>query len=117
MIPLDMVDSVNAGWSFVNDPTAGGVKLFGASSNGGFFGGGSGHELLRFDTLGGGGNVFQPNKVGARPNQYSDEVIAQLRALVEWNRKRMAASGEKTRTKQDQVVSGYMASSYYVGMS
>ena len=114
IIPLSMVETVSAGWSLINDPTAGGVKIFGsAPSNGGFLGG-SGDELLRFDTLGGGGNAFQPNRVGVTPNQFSDDVIAGLRSLVEWNRQRIAIASEKQNKTNCRI--GSQSSSDYATM-
>eukprot|EP00804_Cyclotella_cryptica_P017940 CCRYP_001297-RA/>CCRYP_001297-RA protein AED:0.06 eAED:0.06 QI:0/0/0/0.5/1/1/2/0/230 len=57
VIPLSAIDTICTGWSLINDPTAGGIKLFGFPPSNSMFGG-SGEELLRFDTLGGGGNVM-----------------------------------------------------------
>ena len=95
-IPLHLVDSVSAGWSLVGDNTEGGIKLFARKqqSNGLLGVTTSGEELLRFDTLGGGGDDWSeavlPAKV-TEPNEHADRIIARLRALIAWNRKRMAA--------------------------
>lgn len=99
IIPLYKVSTISAGWSLVNDPTAGGVKLFGRSDSllGGVTGG---EELLRFDTLGGPGGVNVVNAlfpVKSEPNKYSEDVMEQLRALVEWNRRRIAKDVESGR--------------------
>ena len=59
---------------------------------------GFGPELLRFDTLGGGGNeTFGDVMQGAtrradnnEPYKHSDKVIVQLKSLIDWNRRRMA---------------------------
>mmetsp|Transcript_23014 Transcript_23014/g.55458 ORF Transcript_23014/g.55458 Transcript_23014/m.55458 type:complete len:321 (-) Transcript_23014:184-1146(-) len=92
VIPLYMVDKVVSGWSLTSDATAGGVKLHAVPPSKGFLSG-SGPELLRFDTLGGGGNTFS-DSLGTfkpeEPNKYSDKVIVQLKSLVDWNRRRMA---------------------------
>ena len=97
VIPIYMVDKVTSGWSITNDQTAGGVRLLAAPPSKGFLGlgtGGFGPELLRFDTLGGGGNTmsdtFGHGKFQDEPNRYSDRVIVQLKSLVDWNRRRMA---------------------------
>lgn len=113
-IPLYLVYSISAGWSLLNDQTAGGVKLFAAPTSKGFLSAGSGQELLRFDTLGGGGdvlsNAFFPVK--SELNKYSDKVIGQLRALIEWNRRRIAADIKKGRVGIAQT-----SSTNYVAMT
>lgn len=93
-IPLYLVDSVSAGWSFIGDNTEGGVKIFARNqSSKGLIGRGSGEELLRFDTLGGGGDDWSeaifPIK-STEPNEHADKIITRLRALIDWNRNRMA---------------------------
>lgn len=99
-IPLYLVDSVSAGWSLIGDETEGGIKLFARNeqSSKGLLGRGSGEELLRFDTLGGGGDdwseVMFPLK-STEPNKHADRIITRLRALIAWNRKRMAADVEQ----------------------
>ncbi|KAL7539046.1 hypothetical protein ACHAXR_008986 [Thalassiosira sp. AJA248-18] len=92
VIPLYMVDKVTSGWSITNDQAAGGVKLYAAPPSKGFLSG-LGPELLRFDTLGGGGNTLSGTLFSGKPdepNKYSDKVIVQLKSLVDWNRRRMA---------------------------
>jgi len=102
VIPLYLIDSVSCGYSLFNDPTAGGIKLFAAPpANSGMFGS-SGAELLRFDTLGGGGNVLSDSLFPIKaeePNKYSDKVIAQLRSLVAWNRRRIADDIKKGKAR------------------
>ena len=101
VIPLYMVDKVaSGGWSFSSDPTSGGVKLLAAPESKGFLSS-AGPELLRFDTLGGGGSTLsdaiwsssKPNE----PNKYADKVIVQLKSLVDWNRRRMAKDIKRGR--------------------
>jgi len=89
VIPFYMVDKVASGWSMTNDSTAGGVKLYSTASSKGFLSG-LGPELLRFDTLGGGGNTLRDSPKPDEPNKYSDKIIVQLKSLVDWNRRRMA---------------------------
>jgi len=102
IIPLSQIDNVSAGWSLLNDPTAGGIRLTSVpSAGGGFFQNVTGgEELLRFDTLGGGGNAFQPHKVGVKPNEYVDEVLGYLRNLVEWNRWRIEKKRERREKRE-----------------
>lgn len=97
IIPLSQIDNVSAGWSILNDPTAGGIRLTSIPpEGGGFFQNVTGgQEILRFDTLGGGGNAFRPHKVGVEPNEYVDEVLGYLRDLVEWNRWRIERKRER----------------------
>ncbi|KAL7534994.1 hypothetical protein ACHAWF_005019, partial [Thalassiosira exigua] len=98
VIPLYMVDKVSTGWSISNDKTTGGVRLYAASTSKGFLSG-SGPELLRFDTLGGGGNTMR-DYVGMKqeePNKYSDKVIVQLKSLVDWNRRRVSKDIKRGR--------------------
>ena len=118
VIPLYMVDKVtSSGWNFSADGGKGGVRLYaapttaaaptssseGGSSLGGFGnfinGGGFGHELLRFDTLGGGGETMK-DSLSSRPeepNKYADKVIVQLKSLIDWNRRRMASDIQSGR--------------------
>ncbi|KAL7519140.1 hypothetical protein ACHAWX_004288 [Stephanocyclus meneghinianus] len=105
IIPLSAVDTIGTGWSLINDPTAGGIKLFGFPQSNSMFGG-SGEELLRFDTLGGGGNVMSDTLFPVKaeePNKYSDKVICQLRSLVEWNRRRIANDVKRGRVRVAQT--------------
>ena len=101
VIPLYMVDKVaSSGWSFSSDPTSGGVKLYAAPESKGFLSS-AGPELLRFDTLGGGGStlsdaLWSSNKPN-EPNKYADKVIVQLKSLIDWNRRRMAKEIKKGR--------------------
>ena len=94
IIPLYMVDKIASGWSITNDGTAGGVKLYGAPQSKGLFSSNTGPELLRFDTLGGGGSTISDALYSSgkptEPNKYSDKIILQLRSLIDWNRGRMA---------------------------
>lgn len=101
VIPLYLIDKVTCGYSLFGDATAGGIKLFGAPpANTGMFS--SGAELLRFDTLGGGGNVLSdwlfPIKA-EEPNKYSNKVIDQLKSLVAWNRRRIANDIEQGKAR------------------
>jgi len=95
-IPLCLVDTVSAGWSLIGDNTEGGVKLFAKKQQS--LGRISGVELLRFDTLGGGGDdwseIVFPVK-STKPNEHVDRIITRLRALIDWNRKRMASEVEQ----------------------
>jgi hypothetical protein len=104
IIPLSAIDTIATGWSLIRDPTAGGIKLFGFPPSNSMFGG-SGEELLRFDTLGGGGSVMSdalfPVKAD-EPNRYSEKVICQLRSLVEWNRRRIANDVKSGRVRVAQ---------------
>jgi len=89
-IPLYLVDTVSAGWSLVGDNTQGGVKLFARKDSS--LGRGA-EELLRFDALGGGGDDWSETvfpKKSTEPNEHADRIIARLRALIDWNRKRLA---------------------------
>lgn len=89
-IPLYLVDTVSAGWSLVGDNTQGGVKLFARKDSS--LGRGA-EELLRFDALGGGGDDWSETvfpKKCAEPNEHADRIIARIRALIDWNRKRLA---------------------------
>ena len=78
-VPLYLVDKVAApSWSVTGD-SEGGVRIYAApprAKAGGLLRGAasSGAELLRFDTLGGGGN----SSMLAKPNKHSDKVILQL---------------------------------------
>mmetsp|Transcript_19653 Transcript_19653/g.32224 ORF Transcript_19653/g.32224 Transcript_19653/m.32224 type:complete len:268 (+) Transcript_19653:73-876(+) len=94
-IPLHLVDSVSAGWSLIGDNTEGGIKLFARKQlSNGLLGINSGEEILRFDTLGGGGDDWSEAVLPAKltePNEHVDKIIARLRALIAWNRKRMTA--------------------------
>ena len=113
VIPLYMVDKVtSSGWNFRADGGKGGVRLYaspastasssemGVGALGGFINsGGFGHELLRFDTLGGGGETFN-DSLSTRPeepNKYADKVIVQLKSLIDWNRRRMASDIQSGR--------------------
>ena len=90
-IPLYLVDTVSAGWSLVGDNTQGGVKLF-ARKDSSPLGRGA-EELLRFDALGGGGDDWSETvfpKKSTEPNEHADRIIARLRALIDWNRNRLA---------------------------
>ena len=103
-IPLHLVDTVSAGWSLIGNSTEGGVKLFARKEQSkGLFGSGTGEELLRFDTHGGGGDdwseIMLPVK-STEANEHADRIIARLRALIDWNRRRMAAD-----VQQGKVVS------------
>lgn len=93
-IPLHLVDSVSAGWSLIGDNTQGGIKLFARKpQSAGLLGLNSGEELLRFDTHGGGGDDWSEAVLPVKstePNEYADRIITRLRALIAWNRKRMA---------------------------
>lgn len=93
IIPLYLIDRIGCGYYSMLDPTAGGVKLYAApQASSGLFGR-SGSELLRFDTLGGGGNVLSDSffpVTHEEPNKYSNKVIAQLKSLIVWNRRRVA---------------------------
>jgi hypothetical protein len=95
-IPLHLVGSVSAGWSLIGDNTEGGVKLKAKKQQS--LGRISGEELLRFDTLGGGGDdwseVVFPVK-STKPNEHADRIISRLRALIDWNTKRMASDVEQ----------------------
>ena len=98
VIPIYMVDKIASGWSLTSDHAAGGVKLYAAPLSKGFLSSGSGAELLRFDTLGGGGNTISNALTGVthnEPNKYSDKVIVQLKSLIDWNRRRMARDIKK----------------------
>ena len=89
-IPLYLVDTVSAGWSLVGDNTQGGVKLFARKDSS--LGRGA-NELLRFDALGGGGDDWSETvfpKKSTEPNEHADRIIARIRALIDWNRKRLA---------------------------
>lgn len=89
IVPMYMVDKVASGWSVTGDSTAGGVKIYAAPPSKGFLSG-LGPELLRFDTLGGGGSSLMDKPEPNEPNKYSGKVILQLKSLVAWNRRRMA---------------------------
>ena len=95
-IPLHLVDSVSPGWSLTGDNTAGGIKLFARKQQSkGLLGlsSGAGEELLRFDTLGGGGDDWSETVLpvkSSEPNEHVDRIISRLRALIEWNRNRIA---------------------------
>jgi hypothetical protein len=105
IIPLSAIDTICTGWSLINDSTAGGIKLFGFPQSNSMFGG-SGEELLRFDTLGGGGNVMSDTLFPVKaeePNKYSDKVICQLRSLVDWNRRRIADDVKRGRVRVEQT--------------
>ncbi len=119
VIPLSLIDNVSAGWSILNDPTAGGIRLMSVpSAGGGFFQNiAGGEELLRFDTLGGGGNVFQPHKVGVKPNEYVDEVLGYLRDLVEWNRWRIEKKRERRDKREGRRIGERDDSDGYISMS
>jgi hypothetical protein len=97
IIPLCKIHNICPGYSILNDPTAGGIKLYSRPNS--FLS--SGEELLRFDTLGGegtsllSGSLFPTSKV--KPNEFSDSVMEQLRSLVEWNRRRVARDVKKGR--------------------
>mmetsp|Transcript_21937 Transcript_21937/g.39570 ORF Transcript_21937/g.39570 Transcript_21937/m.39570 type:complete len:320 (-) Transcript_21937:423-1382(-) len=95
VVPLYMVDKVSHGWSISGDSTAGGVKLYAAPSKKGFLVSGVGSELLRFDTLGGGGNTMMDRPSPEEPNKHSDKVILQLNSLLAWNRRRIARGVKK----------------------
>ena len=101
VIPLYLIDSVTCGYSLFGDSTAGGIKLFAAPpADAGMFS--SGAELLRFDTLGGGGNVLSDSLFPMKaeePNKYSNKVIDQLRSLVAWNRRRIANDIENGKAR------------------
>lgn len=103
-IPLHLVDTVSAGWSLIGDSTQGGIKLFARKEQSkGLFGSGTGEELLRFDTHGGGGDDWSETVIPVKSteaNEHADRIIARLRALIEWNRRRMAAD-----VQQGKVVS------------
>lgn len=94
-IPLHLVDTVSSGWSLIGDSTEGGIKLFARKEQSkGLFGSGTGEELLRFDTHGGGGDDWSETVIPVKSteaNEHADRIIARLRALIEWNRRRMAA--------------------------
>jgi hypothetical protein len=133
IIPLYMVDKVaSSGWNFSADGSKGGVRLYAAPTSeggiGGFIntaaiGGGFGNELLRFDTLGGGGETVNDSlstaAVTAEPNKYADKVIVQLKSLIDWNRRRMASDIQSGRMgvapkgggggSGGNTVSGYIA--------
>lgn len=115
VLPLYMVDKVASGWSITNDQTAGGVKLYAAPPSKGFLSG-FGPELLRFDTLGGGGNTLSDampwTSTVNEPNKYSDKVIVQLKSLVDWNRRRMARDikkGKMSVVPKSDKTAGYVA--------
>ncbi|KAL9182162.1 hypothetical protein ACHAXT_012814 [Thalassiosira profunda] len=116
VIPVYIIDQVAAGWSLTGDATAGGVKLHAAPKEKGFLHSGTGPELLRFDTLGGGGSLlgkaFGPVKTD-EPNKHSDKIIVQLRSLIDWNRTRMA----KEIQKGNVAVAPKSSSPGYVAMS
>lgn len=132
IIPLYMVDKVtSSGWNFSNDGSIGGVRLYAAPTarssssssesnfggigdflNGGLFG----HELLRFDTLGGGGETLHDSLSAgtqSEPNKYSDKVIVQLKSLIDWNRRRVAKDIKSGRVavapKGNDSSAGYIA--------
>ncbi len=134
VIPLHMVDKVSSsGWNFSSDGGKGGVRLYaapaptssseGSNSLGGFRvfinGDGYGHELLRFDTLGGGGETMSDSlsTKPEEPNKYADKVIVQLKSLIDWNRRRMASDIQSGRVavapkgggNVGNHVSGYIA--------
>jgi len=127
IIPLYMVDKVaSSGWNFSADGSKGGVRLYAAPTAeggiGGFInnaaGGGFGNELLRFDTLGGGGETVYDSlsTAAAEPNKYADKVIVQLKSLIDWNRRRMASDIQSGRMgvapkggSGSNTVSGYIA--------
>lgn len=94
IIPLYKTYSVSRGYSLFDDPTSGGVKLYGRPAS--FLS--NGEELLRFDTLGGEGGVKDAIfPIKSKSNKYCDEVIRQLRALVDWNRRRIARDVKRGR--------------------
>ena len=94
IIPLYKTYSVSRGYSLFDDPTSGGVNLYGRPTS--FLS--NGEELLRFDTLGGEGGVKDAIfPIISKPNKYCDEVIRQLRALVDWNRRRIARDVKRGR--------------------
>ncbi|KAL3773349.1 hypothetical protein ACHAWO_010998 [Cyclotella atomus] len=99
LIPLSKIATISPGYSLFNDPTAGGIKLYGRATS--ILS--SGEELLRFDTLGGeGGNILDGVKdslfpVKTKPNEYVDAIIEQLNNLVKWNRRRIAQDVKKGR--------------------
>lgn len=113
VIPLYMIDKVVSGWSLTNDSTAGGIKLHAAPPSKGFLSG-AGPELLRFDTLGGGGDTFS-DAIGTfkpeEPNKYYGKVIVQLKSLVDWNRRRMARGVKSGRIEvaPKSMSPGYVA--------
>ncbi len=98
-IPLHLVDTVSAGWSLIGDNTQGGIKLFTRKEQSkGLFGSGTGEELLRFDTHGGSGDDWAESMIPVKSteaNEHADRIIARLRALIDWNRRRMAADVEQ----------------------
>ena len=71
VIPLYMIDKVASGFSLIGDSTAGGVKLYGTPTSKGFLSGSAAPELLRFDTLGGGGNSWSDDApwLSGKPNE------------------------------------------------
>ena len=71
VIPLYMIDKVASGFSLIGDSTAGGVKLYGTPTSKGFLSGSAAPELLRFDTLGGGGNSWSDDAPwsSSKPNE------------------------------------------------
>lgn len=99
LIPLSKITTISPGYSLFNDPTAGGIKLYGRATS--MLS--SGEELLRFDTLGGeGGSILDgvkdtlfPGKT--KPNEHVDAIIEQLNSLVDWNRRRIAQDVKKGR--------------------
>ena len=96
LIQLHKISTVSPSYSLFNDPTAGGIKLFGRPTS--FLS--SGEELLRFDTLGGEGGIAEtlfPAQTKRQPNEYADTVIEQIKSLVEWNRRRVARDVKKGR--------------------
>ena len=124
VVPLYMVDAVASGWNLTGGGwnTGGVVRLYASPSpspsppGSGFLGemmtamtggAGTGRELLRFDPLSRGRGDFEPN-------EGVDDVIVQLRSLVDWNRRRMARDIEEGRAI---AVPKSPASPGYVAMS
>jgi hypothetical protein len=122
VVPLYLVDSVTSGWNLTGGGgwnTGGVVRLYASpsplppSSGSGFLGdmmtamtggiAGTGRELLRFDPRG-----------DFESNEDVDDVIVQLRSLVDWNRRRMARDIEEGRAI---AVPKSPASPGYVAMS
>jgi len=86
VIPLYMIDKVASGFSLIGDSTAGGVKLYGTPTSKGFLSGSTAPELLRFDTLGGGGNSWSDDAPWSsdKPNEpvsFSCAVCAQQKCV------------------------------------
>lgn len=113
LIPLCKIASISHGYSILNDPTAGGIKIYGRSTS--ILS--SGEELLRFDTLGGkGGNIIDRIKetlfpVRTKPNEHVDAVIEQLTCLIEWNRRRIAHDVKKGRVDVAESKNGLVCES------